>query len=144
MSSSSYETSSSEESSGDDKLKVEEEDSSEPEEKEKKEEKEKEKEKEKEPEPTEKPEEVVETLEKDAEASAGAGGAVAEKRESMRGLLDPQDFQELLEEQMEGWVKQQTINCFHVLHRSFVHMVTQHLFRTVTTDQGYSSHREAI
>lgn len=92
-----YETTSSEESSGDEKSKVEmeEEDSSEPEvEKEKEEEKEKEKEKE--------TEEEAETQGKDAEASAEAGGAVAEEKEAERGLLDPDSSHDLLEEQAEG------------------------------------------
>lgn len=94
MSSSSYETTSSEESSGDEKSKVgaEEEDSSEPE---------VEKEKEKEPEPTEKPEEAAETQGKDAELSAEGGGAVAEEKEGERGLLDPEGSLELQEEQAE-------------------------------------------
>ncbi|XP_054861699.1 KN motif and ankyrin repeat domain-containing protein 4 [Amphiprion ocellaris] len=88
-----YETTSSEESSGDEKSKVEveEEDSSEPEvEKEKEEEKEKE------------IEEGAETQGKEAEASAEAGGAVAEEKEVERGLLDPESSHDLLEEQAEG------------------------------------------
>uniref|UniRef100_A0A3Q1EZI1 KN motif and ankyrin repeat domains 4 n=2 Tax=Acanthochromis polyacanthus TaxID=80966 RepID=A0A3Q1EZI1_9TELE len=90
-----YETTSSEESSGDEKSKVEveEEDSSEPEvEKEKEEEEEKQKE----------TEEGAETQGKDAEASAEAGGAVAEEKEVERGLLDPESSHDLLEEQAEG------------------------------------------
>ncbi|XP_010729241.3 KN motif and ankyrin repeat domain-containing protein 4 [Larimichthys crocea] len=90
-----YETTSSEESSGDEKPKVEleEEDSSEPE---------VEKEKETEPQPEEKPEEGAETKQKDAEVSVEAGAAVAAEKESERGLLDPEDSQDLLEEQAEG------------------------------------------
>ncbi|TKS74251.1 KN motif and ankyrin repeat domain-containing protein 4 [Collichthys lucidus] len=90
-----YETTSSEESSGDEKPKVEleEEDSSEPE---------VEKEKETEPQPEEKPEEGEETKQKDAEVSDEAGAAVAAEKESERGLLDPEGSQDLLEEQAEG------------------------------------------
>ncbi|KAM7409770.1 hypothetical protein PAMA_001319 [Pampus argenteus] len=82
-----YETTSSEESSGDEKTKVEaeEEDSSEPEE---------EKEKEK---------EAAETQMKDAEIlPEGGDAAVAAEKESERGLLDPETSQELLEDQAEG------------------------------------------
>ncbi|XP_076581525.1 uncharacterized protein kank4 [Chaetodon auriga] len=88
-----YETTSSEESSGDEKPKVEveEEDSSEPE-----------VEKEKEMEPEEKPEEGAEVQQKDAEVSAEGGGAVVTEKEGERGLLDPEGSQELLEEQAEG------------------------------------------
>eukprot|EP00064_Thunnus_orientalis_P018517 superscaffoldBa00004296_g18618 len=88
-----YETTSSEESSGDEKSKVEaeEEDSSEPEE-----------EKKKEPQPEEKPEEVADTQGKDAEVLLEGGGAAAAEKESERGLLDPETSQELLEEQAEG------------------------------------------
>ncbi|XP_072245194.1 uncharacterized protein kank4 [Leuresthes tenuis] len=90
-----YETTSSEESSGDEKPKVdvEEEDSSEPE---------VEKEKEKEPEKTEEIQAV------DAKPSAEEGGTVAAERELERGLLDPEGLldlesnQEFLEEQAEG------------------------------------------
>ncbi|XP_029003822.1 KN motif and ankyrin repeat domain-containing protein 4 [Betta splendens] len=80
-----YETTSSEESSGDEKTKVEEEeaDSSEPE-------------VEKEKEPMETPEEAAETQETGAEASA------AEEKKPERGLMDPEGFQELLEEQAQG------------------------------------------
>ncbi|XP_071342230.1 KN motif and ankyrin repeat domain-containing protein 1 [Trachinotus anak] len=92
-----YETTSSEESSGDEKTKVEaeEEDSSEPE---------VEKEKEKEPQPPEKPEEAAEIPGKDAEVSKGAegGGAVAEEKGVEISLLDPESSQELQEEQAEG------------------------------------------
>ncbi|XP_073332487.1 uncharacterized protein kank4 [Pagrus major] len=91
-----YETTSSEESSGDEKPKVEveEEDSSEPE---------VEKEKETEPQPEQKPEEAAETQQKDEEVSAeGEGGAAAVEKEVERGLLDPEISQELLEEQAEG------------------------------------------
>ncbi|XP_070687884.1 KN motif and ankyrin repeat domains 1 [Pempheris klunzingeri] len=91
-----YETTSSEESSGDEKPKEEvEEDSSEPG-------VEKEKETETEPQLAEKPEEGAETQQKDAEVSAEGGGAVAAEREDERGLLDPEGSQELLEEQAEG------------------------------------------
>ncbi|XP_029938352.1 KN motif and ankyrin repeat domain-containing protein 4 isoform X2 [Salarias fasciatus] len=84
-----YETTSSEESSGDEKSKVEleQEDSSEPE---------VEKEKEKDP------EEVAEAQGKEAEEAAEGGGAAAEEKEVERGLLDPEDSQELLEEGAEG------------------------------------------
>nr|XP_046247118.1 KN motif and ankyrin repeat domain-containing protein 2 isoform X2 [Scatophagus argus] len=84
-----YETTSSEESSGDEKPKVneEEEDSSEPE---------VEKEKETEPQPEEEPKEGAETQQKDAEVSGE--GAVAAEKEAERGLLDPEDHLELLEE----------------------------------------------
>ncbi|XP_032381745.1 KN motif and ankyrin repeat domain-containing protein 4 isoform X2 [Etheostoma spectabile] len=87
-----YESTSSEEGSGDEKLKVEleEEDSSEPE---------VEKEIESEPQPAEKPEEEAETQQKDAEKGAEEGGAVAAEMEGERGLLDPEG---LLEEQAEG------------------------------------------
>ncbi|KAM9357783.1 uncharacterized protein kank4 [Symphorus nematophorus] len=91
-----YETTSSEESSGDEKPKVEaeeEEDSSEPE---------VEKEKEPEPQPEEKPEEGAETQQKEAEVSAGGEGAMAAEKEVERGLLDPESSQELLEELAEG------------------------------------------
>lgn len=85
---SSYETTSSEESSGDEKPKVEveEEDSSEPE---------VEKEKETEPQPADKPEEGAETQQK-------LGGAVAGEKEGDRGLLDPEGSQEFLEEEAVG------------------------------------------
>ncbi|XP_041646731.1 KN motif and ankyrin repeat domain-containing protein 2 [Cheilinus undulatus] len=81
-----YETTSSEESSGDEKSKVEveEEDSSEPE---------VEKEKETEPQQAEKPEEGAESQQTGSEAAAEAGGAVAAEKESERGLLDPDDSQ---------------------------------------------------
>ncbi|KAK2835230.1 hypothetical protein Q5P01_015714 [Channa striata] len=89
-----YETTSSEESSGDEKSKVEEEheDSSEPD---------AEKEKEKEPQPMEKPEEA-ETKAEAVEPSAEAGGAAAAEKEAERGLLDPEGIQGFLEEQAEG------------------------------------------
>ncbi|KAM7388137.1 hypothetical protein PAMP_024336 [Pampus punctatissimus] len=79
-----YETTSSEESSGDEKSKVEaeEEDSSEPEE--------------------EKEKEAAETQIKDAEILPEGGDAVAAEKESERSLLDPETSQELLEEQAEG------------------------------------------
>ncbi|XP_029285275.1 KN motif and ankyrin repeat domain-containing protein 4 isoform X2 [Cottoperca gobio] len=94
-----YESTSSEESSGDEKSKVEveveveveEEDSSEPEVK---------KEKETEPQPEEKPEDGAETEQKDAEVAAEGGGAVAAEKEGERGLLDPESSQE--EEQADG------------------------------------------
>ncbi|XP_075944459.1 uncharacterized protein kank4 isoform X3 [Anarhichas minor] len=91
-----YESTSSEESSGDEKSKVEkeeEEDSSEPE---------VEKEKETEPQPADKPEEGAEMQQKDAEVSTEGGGAVAAEKEGERGLLDIEGSQELLEEQAEG------------------------------------------
>lgn len=97
---SSYETTSSEESSGDEKPKAsaEEEDSSEVE-------VEVEKEKEAEPQPERKPEEGAEAREEEeAEASAegGAAGTAAEKDDE-RDLLDPDGSQELLEAAAEGW-----------------------------------------
>nr|XP_043899776.1 KN motif and ankyrin repeat domain-containing protein 4 isoform X2 [Solea senegalensis] len=91
-----YESTSSEESSGDEKPKfeVEEEDSSEPEVEKEKEEKEKE------PQPAEKPEEAAEIQEKDAKVSAEGEGAVAEvKKEVERGLMDPESSQEEQAEQ---------------------------------------------
>ncbi|KAK9519610.1 hypothetical protein VZT92_022326 [Zoarces viviparus] len=93
-----YESTSSEESSGDEKSKVEvekeeEEDSSEPE---------VEKEKETEPQPADKPEEGAETQQKDADVSTEGGGAVAAEKEAERGLLDIEGSQELLEEQAGG------------------------------------------
>ncbi|XP_005457165.1 KN motif and ankyrin repeat domain-containing protein 4 [Oreochromis niloticus] len=88
-----YETTSSEESSGDEKsnVEVEEEDSSEPE-----------VEKEPEKEPEKQPEEGAEAQRKDAEVPAEGGSAVAQEKETERGLLDPESGQELLEEQAEG------------------------------------------
>lgn len=88
-----YETTSSEESSGDEKSKVEveEEDSSEPE-----------VEKEPEKEPEKQPEEGAEAQRKDAEVPTEGGGAVAQEKETERGLLDPESSQELLEEQAGG------------------------------------------
>ncbi|XP_069560908.1 KN motif and ankyrin repeat domain-containing protein 2 isoform X2 [Brachyistius frenatus] len=101
-----YETTSSEESSGDEKSKVEVEDSSEPEvEKEKDTDKDAEKdaEKQKEKEKEKEPEEGAETQVKDAEVSAEGAGAMAEEEKKVeRGLLDPEGSQELLEEQAEG------------------------------------------
>lgn len=93
----SYETTSSEESSGDEKPKAEaeEEDSSEPE-------VEKEKEKEAEPQPEQKPEEESEGQQKDAEASAEGGAAVTAEKHPERSLLDPDSSQELLEAAAEG------------------------------------------
>uniref|UniRef100_A0A3Q3FGS7 KN motif and ankyrin repeat domains 4 n=1 Tax=Labrus bergylta TaxID=56723 RepID=A0A3Q3FGS7_9LABR len=95
-----YETTSSEESSGDEKSKVEveveEEDSSEPE---------VEKEKETEPQQVEKPEEGAETQQTGAEVAAVGGGAAAAaaavEKESERGLLDPDVSQELLDDPSE-------------------------------------------
>ncbi|XP_026179065.1 KN motif and ankyrin repeat domain-containing protein 4 [Mastacembelus armatus] len=92
-----YETTSSEESSGDEKSKVEaeeEEDSSEPEvEKEKEEE---------EPQSAKKPEETVKSQEKDAEVSAEGGDPMTKEKEVERDLLDLETTPELLEEQAEG------------------------------------------
>lgn len=87
-----YESTSSEESSGDEKSKVEveEEDSSEPE---------VEKEKETEPQPAEKPEEGAETQQKDEELRAEGGGDVVVEKEAERGLLDPEGS---LEDHAEG------------------------------------------
>ncbi|XP_059196836.1 KN motif and ankyrin repeat domain-containing protein 4 [Centropristis striata] len=98
-----YESTSSEESSGDEKSKVEveEEDSSEPE-VEKEKEKEKETETETQPQPAEKLEEGAETQEKEAEVAAEGGGATAAEKEGERGLLDPEGSQELLDELAEG------------------------------------------
>ncbi|KAM7013136.1 LOW QUALITY PROTEIN: uncharacterized protein kank4 [Tautogolabrus adspersus] len=93
-----YETTSSEESSGDEKSKaeveVEEEDSSEPE---------VEKEKETEPQQAEKPEEGAETQQAGAEVAAEGGGAAAAaaEKESERGLLDPDVSHELLDDPAE-------------------------------------------
>lgn len=86
----SYESTSSEESSGEDKptAAVEDEDSSEPEE---------ETEKKTESQPAEKPETGSETQQKDGDVPAAEGGASED-----RGLLDPEDSSELLEEQAEG------------------------------------------
>ncbi|XP_029988045.1 KN motif and ankyrin repeat domain-containing protein 4 isoform X2 [Sphaeramia orbicularis] len=90
-----YETTSSEESSGDEKTKIdveeEEEDSSEPE-----------VEKETEPQPSEKPDEAAETQGKDGDVPSGGEGAVAVEKESEGGLLDPVGGQGLLEEEAEG------------------------------------------
>lgn len=99
---SSYETTSSEESSGDEKPKVEveEEDSSEPE---------VEKEKETEPQPADKPEEGAETRQKDTEVSAEEGGAVAAEREGDSSLLDPTGSQEFLEQEAGGWDRQSKV-----------------------------------
>ncbi|XP_068599911.1 KN motif and ankyrin repeat domain-containing protein 1 [Brachionichthys hirsutus] len=104
-----YETTSSEESSGDEKPKVEveEEDSSEPE-------------VEKEKEMEEKPEEGEEPQSKDAEASAeGGGGAAAAETGGARGLLDQEGIQDLLEEESEGEkVEQKFIDaCIYVKDR---------------------------
>nr|XP_040039979.1 KN motif and ankyrin repeat domain-containing protein 2 isoform X2 [Gasterosteus aculeatus aculeatus] len=91
-----YESTSSEESSGDEKSKVEVEEekgSSSPE---------VEKEKATEPEPADKPEEGAVTQEKDAEVSTEGGGAVAAETEGERGLLDIEGSQELPEEKAEG------------------------------------------
>uniref|UniRef100_A0A8C2ZH36 KN motif and ankyrin repeat domains 4 n=1 Tax=Cyclopterus lumpus TaxID=8103 RepID=A0A8C2ZH36_CYCLU len=89
-----YESTSSEESSGDEKSKVEveeeEEDSSEPE---------VEKEKETEPQPADTAEEGAAAQQKDAEVSTEGGGAVAADKEGEIGLLDVEGSQELLEEQ---------------------------------------------
>lgn len=105
-----YETTSSEESSGDEKSKieVEEEDSSEPE-------------VEKEPEPAaEKPEEAPETQEEDTEAPAevaGATSAEAVEKECELGLLDIAPHQELLEEDGEKVDKQFIDACLYVKDR---------------------------
>ncbi|KAL6108274.1 kank4 [Pungitius sinensis] len=91
-----YESTSSEESSGDEKSKVEvevEKGSSSPE---------VEKEKETEPQPADKPEEGAVTQEKDAEVSPEAGGAMAAEKDDGRGLLDVEGSQELPEEKAEG------------------------------------------
>lgn len=99
----SYETTSSEESSGDEKPKAEaeEEDSSEPE---------AEKEKDTEAQPAEKPEEVAETQQKEAEVSAeGGAAAAAAEKDDERSLLDPEGSQELLEATAEGWETQSSV-----------------------------------
>ncbi|XP_041862965.1 KN motif and ankyrin repeat domain-containing protein 4 isoform X2 [Melanotaenia boesemani] len=84
-----YETTSSEESSGDEKSKVEmgEEDSSE---------------QEVEKENDEEPKEAMEAQGADAEAKAEGGGTAAAEKEVERSLLDPEGSQDLLEEQAEG------------------------------------------
>ncbi|XP_047443175.1 KN motif and ankyrin repeat domain-containing protein 1 [Mugil cephalus] len=89
-----YETTSSEESSGDEKSKVEAEEEEEEEEDSSEPEVEKEKEKE--------PGEGAETQEKDAEATAEEGAAAADEKQVERGLMDPEISHELLEEQAEG------------------------------------------
>ncbi|KAK5906948.1 hypothetical protein CesoFtcFv8_004848 [Champsocephalus esox] len=107
-----YESTSSEESSGDEKSKVEVEkqDSSEPE---------VEKEKETEPETEEKPEEGAETQQQETEVAPEGGGAVAAEKEAEKGLLDPEGSEELLGEQEEGEkVEQSFIDaCFYVKDR---------------------------
>ncbi|KAK1897016.1 KN motif and ankyrin repeat domain containing protein 4 [Dissostichus eleginoides] len=107
-----YESTSSEESSGDEKSKVEveEQDSSEPE---------VEKEKETEPQPEEKPEEGAETQQQEAEVAPEGGGAVAAEKEAEKGLLDPEGSEELLGEQEEGEkVEQSFIDaCLYVKDR---------------------------
>ncbi|KAI9517561.1 hypothetical protein NQZ68_004781 [Dissostichus eleginoides] len=107
-----YESTSSEESSGDEKTKVEveEQDSSEPE---------VEKEKETEPQPEEKPEEGAETQQQEAEVAPEGGGAVAAEKEAEKGLLDPEGSEELLGEQEEGEkVEQSFIDaCLYVKDR---------------------------
>ncbi|XP_068175776.1 KN motif and ankyrin repeat domain-containing protein 1 isoform X2 [Antennarius striatus] len=111
-----YETTSSEESSGDEKPKVEEEeeDSSEPE---------VEKEKVMEPELEKKSEEGAEPQSKDTEVSAegggGGAGAVASEAGVERGLLDQEGIQDLLEEELEGEkVEQKFIDaCIYVKDR---------------------------
>lgn len=88
-----YESTSSEESSGEEKPKaeVEEENSSEPEE---------ETEKKTESQPEEKPVEEAEAQQKDVNVPAAEGGASEQQRE--RGLMDPEVSSELLEDQAEG------------------------------------------
>ncbi|XP_033936752.1 KN motif and ankyrin repeat domain-containing protein 1 [Pseudochaenichthys georgianus] len=107
-----YESTSSEESSGDEKSKVEVEkqDSSEPE---------VEKEKETEPQTEEKPEEGAETQQQETEVAPEGGGAVAAEKEAEKGLLDPEGSEELLGEQEEGEkVEQSFIDaCFYVKDR---------------------------
>ncbi|KAF3835382.1 hypothetical protein F7725_027940 [Dissostichus mawsoni] len=107
-----YESTSSEESSGDEKSKVEveEQDSSEPE---------VEKEKETEPQPEEKPEEGAEIQQQEAEVAPEGGGAVAAEKEAEKGLLDPEGSEELLGEQEEGEkVEQSFIDaCLYVKDR---------------------------
>ncbi|XP_037325122.2 KN motif and ankyrin repeat domain-containing protein 4 [Pungitius pungitius] len=90
-----YESTSSEESSGDEKSKVEvEKGSASPE---------VEKEKETEPQPADKPEEGAGTQEKDAaQVPPEAGGAMAAEKDGERGLLDVEGSQELPEEKAEG------------------------------------------
>lgn len=90
----SYESTSSEESSGEDKLKaaIEDEDSSEPEETDKK----------TESQPVEKPEKGAEAQQKDVDIPGAEEGASAAEQPSDRGLLDPEGSSEILEEQTEG------------------------------------------
>lgn len=81
----SYESTSSEESSGEEKPKEEEEeDSSEPEEE------------------AEKPVEGAEAQREDVDVPAAEGGAPGPEQRGERGLLDPEESSELLEEQAEG------------------------------------------
>ncbi|XP_078802130.1 KN motif and ankyrin repeat domain-containing protein 4 isoform X4 [Oryzias latipes] len=82
-----YETTSSEESSGDEKSKVEVEEGEEEDSLEVKVEKEKE------------PEEAVEVQEGEAEVPADKGDASADQKEVERGLMDPEEGHELLEEE---------------------------------------------
>ncbi|CAG11576.1 unnamed protein product, partial [Tetraodon nigroviridis] len=90
-----YESTSSEESSGEDKPKaaVEDEDSSGAEE---------EKKRKAEPQPAEKPEKEAEAQQKEEDVPAAEEGASAAEQRSDRGLLDPEGSSELLEEQAEG------------------------------------------
>lgn len=90
-----YESTSSEESSGEEKPKaeVEEENSSEPEE---------ETEKKTECQPEEKPVEEAEAQQKDVDVPAAEGGASGAEQQSERGLMDPDVSSELLEDQAEG------------------------------------------
>lgn len=96
-----YESTSSEESSGEEKPKaeVEEENSSEPEETEKK----------TESQPVEEPVEEAEVQQKDADVPAAEGGAAGAEQQSERGLMDPEVSSELLEDQAEGWGRRWTI-----------------------------------
>lgn len=101
-----YESTSSEESSGEEKPKaeVEEENSSEPEE---------ETEKKTECQPEEKPVEEAEAQQKDVDVPAAEGGASGAEQQSERGLMDPDVSSELLEDQAEGWGGRWTIVSRH-------------------------------
>lgn len=97
-----YESTSSEESSGEEKPKaeVEEENSSEPEE---------ETEKKTDSQLAEKPVEEAEAQQKDVDVPAAEGGASGTEQQSERGLMDPEVSSELLEDQAEGWGRRWTI-----------------------------------
>lgn len=113
----SYESTSSEESSGEEKPKAaaEDEDSSEAEE---------ETDKKAESQPVEKPEKGAESQQKDVEVPAAEGGASAAEQQGDRGLLDPGGSPELLEEQAEGWggpyITSTWLNCFAIKYKNMI------------------------